>query len=1354
MADDYYSFTQEDEREDEILIQAMERWEQMGGGGVVSGPLFKFRLREIGKRRTWREVVQRQQFDVELIQLRDAHPSDNIGIALTESLYNAIENELIRQNRPAHHFINFAITANSFAHAYQTTNFTVGEFFKRTARLDELLRKLAAKLNSNESFNPSEGFSVEVVFVKMPGKGKGRKKNNPGQRCLDRENKKKKCIIHINNQDDLCCARAIVTTRAHCHKNNGVDGHRNWENLKRGLPVQHNEAKELHRLAEVPEGACGVPELIRFQQALGPSYQLLVMARMNPFHLIYYGPSAPHQIRLLKSNEHYDGLTSFAAFRNTSYYCIDCQQAFNTNDKSHHSCRGKRCTACSRFNCEDYLPGTQPSDYCSHCHTKFFGIHCKRHHFASNQCETHKTCRNCYAQYMVIKGKRHRCGFAKCNVCKEYVYINDHRCYIQPVVQEKEEEETEQTEEGGGCMVAPPPPLFVYADIEAYQNEENVFVPNLLCYATAEEEEIHVMEGNHCVLNFLQELDDHAEVPDNNEQQRNIIVVFHNLKGFDGMFIINQLYDQQRSVENQLTVGAKVLSFKSGPLTFIDSLCFLPMPLASFASTFNLSELKKGFFPHLFNIPAHQQYVGRIPDLEFYDPDSMTSSKKEELLQWHAQQVRRNVQFNFKEELISYCQSDVKILKQGCQAFQREFHNEAGFNPMEEAYTIASACNLYWRRCHLQPNTIAVEPLHGWRGTRVNHSVMALQWLYYQENLLAKDGASADRIKHVRNGGEQCIRTEKNIYYVDGYDDTTKTIYEFQGCFYHGCPKCYPVRDIKHYASPNRTFEELYQATLAKRMALLRAGFKVLEIWQCEWDEQLKKNAEVQRFLNSFDLVPPLQPRDSFFGGRTEAVALHAVAGEGEEIRYCDITSLYPYVNKTGTYPVGHPHIITQPADQRIYSYFGLALVDILPPPGLYHPVLPVRYNGKLTFPLCRSCVEAEQAKPMLQRTHYCVHSDAERMLRGTWCTPEIEKAVEKGYVLIKIHEVWHFPESQRKTGLFAEYVDKWLRLKQESAGWPSWCQTLEQKREYILDYEEKEGIRLDVAKIAKNPGRKATAKLMLNRYLFHVAFFRCCHTSSSHSFFLFFISCSFWGKFGEKLNKPTTVAVKDPSHLFSLLSDTTKEISTIRICTDDILEAVYTSVNENAPKGTKNNIFIACFTTSLARLKLYESLELLNQQVLYMDTDSIIYKWRHGLPSISTGDFLGQMKDELDGDVITEFVSGGSKNYAYQTRGGNSVCKVRGFTLNVRGSAILNFQSMKQNILDELHIPQDSRRNLNIVTPYHFQRDVEKKQIRVVPRVKQYGLVFDKRVLNTNAVSYPYGFRRTGDELQLLLDL
>ena len=69
-------------------------------------------------------------------------------------------------------------------------------------------------------------------------------------------------------------------------------------------------------------------------------------------------------------------------------------------------------------------------------------------------------------------------------------------------------------------------------------------------------------------------------------------------------------------------------------------------------------------------------------------------------------------------------------------------------------------------------------------------------------------------------------------------------------------------------------------------------------------------------------------------------------------------------------------------------------------------------------------------------------------------------------------------------------------------------------------------------------------------------------------------------------------------------------------------------------------------------------------------------------------------MTDELDGDVITEFVSAGAKNYGYKTREGKVVCTVRGFTLNVRGLAVLNFHTMK-DILAEFDNPQDHRHTL-----------------------------------------------------------
>ena len=68
----------------------------------------------------------------------------------------------------------------------------------------------------------------------------------------------------------------------------------------------------------------------------------------------------------------------------------------------------------------------------------------------------------------------------------------------------------------------------------------------------------------------------------------------------------------------------------------------------------------------------------------------------------------------------------------------------------------------------------------------------------------------------------------------------------------------------------------------------------------------------------------------------------------------------------------------------------------------------------------------------------------------------------------------------------------------------------------------------------------------------------------------------SFWGKFGERINKPTTVTVQNPARLFSLISNAALDISTLRLCIDDILEAVYTSVYDNAVKGTKTNIFVA----------------------------------------------------------------------------------------------------------------------------------------------------------------------------------
>ena len=211
------------------------------------------------------------------------------------------------------------------------------------------------------------------------------------------------------------------------------------------------------------------------------------------------------------------------------------------------------------------------------------------------------------------------------------------------------EEEKVDDDDGQGKKKPLYPLLFAYADIEAMQLPNRQFEPNMLCYCTHESANILTHKGKDCVNTFLRDLDDATEISDD-DRERTIITIFHNLKGFDSMFIIDEMYQRQRSIENQLTMASKVLSFKSGPLIFKDSLCFLPMLLALFPAAFNLTELKKGFFPHEFNLPQHQSYVGQIPALEFFDPDAMSEKKKKELQEWHAEQVRRGTPYDFAKE--------------------------------------------------------------------------------------------------------------------------------------------------------------------------------------------------------------------------------------------------------------------------------------------------------------------------------------------------------------------------------------------------------------------------------------------------------------------------------------------------------------------------------------------------------------------------------------------------------------------------------------------------------------------------------------------------------------------------------
>ena len=650
--------------------------------------------------------------------------------------------------------------------------------------------------------------------------------------------------------------------------------------------------------------------------------------------------------------------------------------------------------------------------------------------------------------------------------------------------------------------------------------------------------------------------------------------------------------------------------------------------------------------------------------------------------------------------------------------FVAEFRGPAQFDPLEKCLTIASACNRYWRKYHLVPKSVAVQPFNGWKGAQPRQSLQARQWLSFTNHTLrGDDGEAPDAIRHAFNGGEVRIRG----MLVDGVDLQRRVAYEYNGCFFHGCLTCFPHQ--RQVATSrrrgDRTFHECFEATEAKKKRLEADGWVVQSMWECQWKARLKMaEGSLKEWLTRWNPVTPLEPREAFFGGRTNAVRLHHECGQGEQILYQDVTSLYPWVNKYAVYPTGHPVVITQFADVTdLKDYFGLAKVTVLPPRGLYHPVLPYRHGGKLTFPLCRTCVETQMSLPMTERTYRCPHNDEKRQLTGTWCTPEVREALRRGYTVVRLHEVWHFPTNQQKFGLFRDYVNQWLKNKTEASGYPHWADTPDKKQRYIDAYREREGIHLEAENIVKNPGRKATAKLMPN---------------------------SFWGKFGENLRKSCTKQVTTPADLYALVTDPLKEVTNVRVYSDEVLEVVFTVADEECVENGKTNLFVAAFTTCHAHLKLYSYLHALQEQVLYFDTDSVIYSREPGQPELPLGDFLGDLTNEVDhGDHIVDFTSGGPKNYGYRTFNGKVECKVRGFSLgSVRGHDQLNYERLRENVMEELEDPQESRRVIPVTNPHFFTRDAVTKRLRVMPRTKDYGLVFDKRVVDRHTFkSYPYGY-------------
>ena len=99
-----------------------------------------------------------------------------------------------------------------------------------------------------------------------------------------------------------------------------------------------------------------------------------------------------------------------------------------------------------------------------------------------------------------------------------------------------------------------------------------------------------------------------------------------------------------------------------------------------------------------------------------------------------------------------------------------------------------------------------------------------------------------------------------------------------------GCPECYKDRDTTNPIS-QKTMEELYIDTKKKVKFLKDQGFRVVQKWGCELKKELEEDEEMNQFFDQNQIIDSLQPRDAFYGGRTNATKLFHQCQGDEKIK-------------------------------------------------------------------------------------------------------------------------------------------------------------------------------------------------------------------------------------------------------------------------------------------------------------------------------------------------------------------------------------------------------------------------------------------------------------------------------------
>lgn len=1171
-----------------------------------------------------------------------------------------------------------------------------------------IIERLSEVLNSQETVHAGDGtFSLQLYHVPAVRGGHTtdavRAKRNLYVKSLEQLSKDTRSLVDPPAFfNPLCGAVCLLLGKDRIEFPNRRHRASQIFRRQRGMQLLKNRAEELCIQSGVKIDR---PLTLRDMRQLCRSgglcqYCILIHDRDN-FNSVVLKENVKSEagtIHLLLSEGHYRLVTNLSGYygRKAGTYCVHCEKWCVS--KRGHVCDVAVCKACkTQCDAQDLLGGEKIE--CDSCLRLFHSQTCFDRHLRVggsaffgiskrvSVCESIFACPTCKRDLKTAKGRgrqdltahrnaydgtKHVCFELKCRVCRcRYDSRRPHDCYVQKIDLSRPETVPKfQQSRGEYCFYDMETMIATEPD-----TGEKYFKVCLIVFRNEAGDVEKVFSGAGALAEFVQFLffgEDSLAATGNVYH-----VLAHNGAKFDTHFILQEFCRQSCVAPKIVWDGEVFKQFVLGKVFINDSFLFIKAPLAAFAKMFGLLD-SKTFFPHAFNTEENQNYVGPIPPKEMFDTRFMTEEKHAEFERWYAEWTRvvpARV-WDLQKIMLEYCRMDVKVLAQGFLKFAKIMFDLTGIPVCANSCTLAGYTNKIWRSM-IESHQIPVVPRGGY-GIRDQQSLEALEYLtwqnafYHAGNMQYANSPYGEKRLAIEDG-QKPKKLKVDGYCQDG--PNRRHVVEFLGCAYHGCLKCFHPSTVSLVGGMK--MRDLHLQTV-RRLNQIRSvrGVELDAIWGCEWKRLKESDLQVREQLQEIGsdvakLVEPIDPRNALYGGRTEAFYLlfESLGTREDHVRFLDFTSLYPAVMKEGIFPLGKPHIYRSQFNYSDGFYFGLIKCKLLPPRQRFLPSIPTRVpvkgggknNRKLVFPLCVTC--AREQNFVLDS---CRHSDEERTIEGTYVSCEVYEATSKyGYTLTEIQEVWHY--TMQRPGLFRDFVNKFLKIKQEASGWPAWATTDDLKQQYLRDYKAKEGIELDPSKIEYNGPVRDNAKAILN---------------------------SLWGGWVKNLDRIEKELIFEPGSFHKWVEDESATEKHFTFVADNAVAVTSRKDERFVPTDSSGCYVHGCFVTAYARIKLMGVLEKLGEKALYCDTDSLAFPWQTGDDfQLPEGDYLGELTSVFKNPhrAIREFVSGGAKNYGLTTFDRETglpmdgVMKVRGITLNRESQKHVTIDKLKEFILDSV---------------------------------------------------------------------